>query len=247
MGIWLDPIPHVYINDEKPLMKYTSVTTVLGKYHEKFDEQFWSLKIAERDGKTQAEVLAEWKKINEEANIYGTMVHEILERYLLSKYRMYSPVDDFEKRVIAAFVKCCNENALRVHMSSTLHPERIMSLEFTETQGMAGTSDIIEDIHNNKFNVWDFKTNRRFRYYNQSMMFPIEHLVDCEFNAYAMQLSMYGVMYERETGKVFNRAGLFYWDKINEFFTLINVNYLKLEAIKLIEHFKIKSISVVNG
>lgn len=227
-------------------MKYTSVTTVLGKYHEKFDSDFWSAKVAARDGKTQQEVLDEWKRINDEANAYGTALHEILERYLLAPYRMYSPRDDFEKRVINAFVLCCNQNNLKLTVSNTIHPERIMSLEFTEDKGMAGTSDIIEDIHNDMFNVWDFKTNKEFRFeskYNQWMSFPINHLSDCQYNSYAMQLSIYGVMYERETRKKFNRAGLFYWDKHSETFTLYHVPYMKLEAEKLVDHFTMKSLA----
>jgi len=33
---------HVYWNTKFPNRKYTSVTTLVGKYHEKFDEYFWS-------------------------------------------------------------------------------------------------------------------------------------------------------------------------------------------------------------
>lgn len=243
MAIYLDPIPHKYYNTEKPEMTFTSVTTVLAKYHEKFDEDYWATIVANREGRTKEDVIAEWKKINEEANIYGTALHEILERYLLAPYRMYSPRDDFEKRVIQSFVKCCTENNLKITTSTTLHPERIMSLEFTPQKGMAGTSDIIEDIEDNLFNVWDFKTNKEFRFdskYKNFMSFPIQHLTDCQYNSYAMQLSIYGVMYERETGKKFNRAGLFWWDKITEVFTLYPVPYMKAEAENIINHFKMK-------
>jgi hypothetical protein len=246
MAVYLEPVEHKYYNTEMMGMEYTSVTTVLGKYHEKFDEMKWSAIIAAREGKTQDEVLAEWKKINQEANIYGTALHEILERYLLAPYRMYSPRDDFEKRVIAAFMKMCNEHQLKLLTSQSLHPERIMHIEFNQTKGIAGTSDIIEDVGTDYFNVWDFKTNKRFRFesaYNEFMKFPINHLAYCEYNSYAMQLSVYAVMYEKETGRKFNRAGLFYWDKLEETFTLIPVPYLKMEAQALIDHYKMKLIT----
>jgi hypothetical protein len=249
MAIYLEPKEHKYYNTEKPNVVYTSVTTVLGKYHEKFDEDKWSKIVADRDGKTQQEVIAEWRRINREANEYGTAFHEILERYLLAPYRMYSPRDDFEKRAIAQFVKMCNEWGLRLTVSNTLHPERIMSLEFNDTLGIAGTSDIIEDIDNNMFNVWDFKTNKEFLFeskYNEYMKFPIQHLPYCQYNSYVMQLSVYGVMYERETGRKFNRAGLFYWDKITETFTLYPAPYMKKEAEALIGHYKMKLLTAVN-
>lgn len=246
MPVLLEHSTHTYSNTEKPLVKYTSVTTVLGKYHEKFDEDFWAEKIALRDHKTKAEVIAEWRRINAEANEYGTAFHAILENYLLAPYRMYSPRDDFEKRVITLFAKCCKDHNLRLTTSNKLHPERIMSLEFNDTKGMAGTSDIIEDLDNNMFNVWDFKTNKEFRFeskYNEYMKFPIQHLPYCEYNSYCMQLSVYGVMYERETGRKFNRAGLFYWDKISETFSLIPVPFMKKEAEALIDHFKMKMLN----
>jgi hypothetical protein len=49
-------------------------------------------------------------------------------------------------------------------------------------------------------------------------------------------------MYERETGKKFNRGGLFYWDKNIQIFKLIPIGYMKKEAEMLIEHYKLKRI-----
>lgn len=245
MPVLLEHSTHTYYHTEKPQISYTSVTTVLGKYHKKFDEEYWAGVIAKRDNKTPEQVIAEWRKINREANEYGTAFHAILESYLLAPYRLYSPRNDFEKRVIDSFVKCCNENQLRLTISNDLHPERIMSLEFNATKGMAGTSDIIEDVEDNMFNVWDFKTNKEFRFeskYKEYMNFPLSHLQYCEYNSYAMQLSVYAVMYERETGRKFKRAGLFYWDKISETMQLISVPYMKMEAEALIDHFMMKNL-----
>ena len=55
-------------------------------------------------------------------------------------------------------------------------------------------------------------------------------------------MSVYGVMYERETGKKFNRGGLFYWDKNIQTFRLIPIGYMKKEAEMLIEHYKMKRL-----
>ena len=48
---------------------------------------------------SQEEILAEWKRINDEANVYGTEVHEILERYLLAD-KVYIPQNDYERKII---------------------------------------------------------------------------------------------------------------------------------------------------
>ena len=155
----LDHATHTYYNDQKPNIKYTSVTTLLGEYKEKFDSEYHAQRVADRKGVTKEQILAEWKEINDQANIYGTNLHEILEKYLLSKNKLYVPRDNFEKTVISAFKECCGDEYLTIITSDTVYPERIMSYDFTDLLGVCGTSDIIEDIDKNRFNVWDFKTN----------------------------------------------------------------------------------------
>jgi hypothetical protein len=241
--IKLDHETHTYFNDEKPNVKYTSVTTVLGEYKEKFDEHYHAQRVADRKGVEKEQILAEWKEINRTANEYGTNLHAILEKYLLSKNNIYTPRDNFEKTVIRAFRECCMDEKLSIIGSLGVHPERIMSIEFNDEVGVAGTSDIIEDIDKDRFNVWDFKTNKKFNYDNdfaQYLYFPVDHLVYSQYTTYCLQISIYGLMYERETGKKFNRGGLFYWDKNLEIFKLIPVPYMKKEAELIIQHYKLK-------
>jgi hypothetical protein len=137
----------------------------------------------------------------------------------------------------------CDEEGLGLLQNDDVKPEHIMSIEFTPEKGIAGTSDIIEDLPKNMFNVWDFKTNKKFEFenkYGEFLHFPINHLPHCQYNDYTLQLSIYGVMYERETGRKFNRGGLFYWDKFSQTFRLIPIGYMKREAEMVIEHYKLK-------
>jgi hypothetical protein len=233
---------HTYVNDSAPNCKYTSVTTVLGKYKEKFDEDYHAQRVADRRGVTKNDIIQEWREINRQANEYGTALHEILERFLLSPGRLYSPRDEFEKVVINAFKTVCEEENLELLQNNDVLPEHIMSIEFTDEIGIAGTSDIIENIPRNMFNVWDFKTNKKFEFenkYGEFLHFPVSHLPHCQYNDYALQLSIYGVMYERETGRKFNRGGLFYWDKYSQTFRLIPISYMKRDAEMIIDHYKL--------
>jgi hypothetical protein len=233
---------HTYVNDLAPNCKYTSVTTVLGKYKEKFDEDYHAQRVADRRGIAKHEIIQEWREINRQANEYGTALHEILERFLLSPGRLYSPRDEFEKVVINAFKTICEEENLELLQNNDVLPEHIMSIEFTDEIGIAGTSDIIENIPRNMFNVWDFKTNKKFEFenkYGEFLHFPVSHLPHCQYNDYTLQLSIYGVMYERETGRKFNRGGLFYWDKYSQTFRLIPISYMKRDAEMIIDHYKL--------
>jgi hypothetical protein len=234
---------HTYINDLKPSIKYTSVTTILGKYKHKFDEDFHAQRVADRKGVTKEQVIAEWREINRQANEYGTNLHGILERFLLSSNGLYVPRDEFEKTVISAFKESCMAAQVDIAGEPGVRPEYIMSYDFNDELGIAGTSDIIQDIDKNRFNVWDFKTNKSFEYdskYSEYLLFPVEHLTHCQYNDYALQISIYGLMYERETGKKFNRGGLFYWDKQLKYFKLIPVPYMKKEAELIVQHYRMQ-------
>jgi hypothetical protein len=234
---------HTYVNDQRPNQKFISVTTLLGEYKEKFDEHYHAQRVADRKGVEKEQILAEWKEINRVANEYGTALHEILERYLLAKKNLYVPRDNFEKTVINAFKECCGDEKLTIIGSETVYAERVMSYDFGDLLGIAGTSDIIEDIDKDRFNVWDFKSNKKFNYdneYAQYLYFPVDHLVYSQYTTYCLQISIYGLMYERETGKKFNRGGLFYWDRNICMFKMIPVPYMKKEAELIIQHYKLK-------
>lgn len=236
---------HTYVNDEYPKCAYTSVTSMLGEYKDKFDEDYHAERVAKRKGLTKEDVIREWHEIRDQANNYGHHVHSILERFLLAKNRLYSPRDEFEKKVISAFRVCCELNKLNLLNHNDIKPEHIMSIEFNDYLGIAGTSDVIEDKPNNTFNVWDFKTNKSFNYeseYGEYLHFPVSHLQHCQYNDYALQLSIYGVMYEKQTGRKMGRAGLFYWDKHEQTFTLIPISYMKREAEMIISHFESKMV-----
>jgi hypothetical protein len=233
---------HTYVNDQFPDCKYTSVTTVIGQYEEKFDEDFHAERVAARKGLLKEDVIKEWREINRQANEYGTKIHAILERFLLAPNRLYIPRDEFEDIIIKSFYSLCVENELNLLSSNTIKPEHIMSIEFNPQRGLAGTADVIEDLPDNRFNIWDFKTNKKFNFeskYNKYLKFPLAHLPECQFVVYTIQLSIYCLMYERETGRKFNRGGLLYWDRHSNLFSLIPIIYMKMEAQMLLDHFSL--------
>lgn len=141
--VFLEPIEHVYIH-KFTKEKFKSVTTVLGMLEPEFNSEEIALAISMQDpskkkeqyqNMSQAEILAEWKRINDEANEYGTEIHEIMERYLLAN-KIYFPKDDYERELISKFQEI---DPMTV---GTIYPETIL---FSEKHKLAGTADIIED------------------------------------------------------------------------------------------------------
>lgn len=240
--VYLEPIQHKYHHRETGKI-YKSVTTTLASIEPHFDAEAVSLAITKQPdnvkqeryiGMTQQQILDYWQMLNDVANIYGTKVHDIVERYLLAN-KWYFPPDDevglFEQKVIRGY------DNLKIEEGITMWPERIL---FSEQYELAGTSDLIIDIDDVFFDVADYKTNRVFNFYNpygyQTLHKPFDHLQACQWSIYTLQLSIYAYMYELEFPKRRCRQiYVLYWDKEMECFEKIQIMYLKHEAKKLIE------------
>jgi hypothetical protein len=235
--VFLEPIEHKYIH-KLTGDSYKSVTQVLHMLEPEFNDEEVALAIERQDptkkkekylGLSKDEILKEWERINNEANEYGTEIHEILERYLLAD-KIYIPKNNYEREVITKFQEI---DPMTV---GTIYPETIL---FSEKYKLAGTSDIIEDC-GDYFNVWDFKTNKKFRYLSEFghwLNKPVSHLSACQYNIYSLQLSIYAYMYQLETKKKVGRLGIFYLNPETSKFELIPVSYLGLEAKKVLDYW----------
>lgn len=240
--VFLEPIAHKYIHRVTG-KQYKSVTTTLTSIEPHFDSESVSLAIANQSDKvkqeryiglSQEQILAFWKKLNDEANIYGTKVHNIVEKYLLANKWLFPNNSEeglFEQKVIKGY------NALNIDEGVAVWPERIL---FSEEYELAGTSDLIIDIDNVFFSVLDYKTNREFRFYNhygyETLLEPFQYLQACEWSMYTLQLSVYAYLYELEYPKRKCRdITVLYWDKELLTFRKIAIMYMKHEAKLLIE------------
>ena len=84
--VFLEPIEHKYIHRETG-KKYKSVTTTLTSIEPHFDSEAVSLAITKQSDNTkqeryiglnQQQILDYWQLLNDEANIYGSKVHDIV-------------------------------------------------------------------------------------------------------------------------------------------------------------------------
>ncbi len=240
--VYLEPIEHKYIH-RLTGKKYMSVTTTLSSIEPHFDVHGVSAAIVNQAdnvkqeryiGMSQQQIIDYWQMLNDEANIYGTKVHDIVERYLLAN-KWYFPEETdegaFEQKVINGF------NELKIDEGQAIWPERIL---FAEQYELAGMSDLIIDIDDVFFDVLDHKTNRVFNFYNpygnDTLLKPFDHLQACQWSIYTLQLSVYAYMYELEFPKrKCRQIVVLYWDKVKETFEKIHIMYLKKEAKQLIE------------
>lgn len=247
--VYLEDSTHTYYNTELPNIQYKSVTTLLHSYKKEFNTLYHATRVAKREGVDVSVILDKWRLKNENANIFGTNLHLILENFILNQ--SYKPKDKFERVVIEDFTSTCLQHKILKPVAGIydrynrykVHAEKVLNVDFNENFGIAGTSDIIEDVNDDYFNVYDFKTNETFSYeskYNDRLLAPLGHLDECEMNDYTLQLSLYAVMYEKQTKRKFKRGGLFYWDQTKNYFSFIPITYHRHEAIAIIMDYKQK-------
>lgn len=225
---------HSYTND-KTGTQYISVTTLLSKYKSPFDKDRHSLRVAEREGVSQEMVLEMWEKENKRATDRGTKIHKLMENYVSfgEKAEDYDWLYKSYDKVISYSIDKYKE----------IHSENLL---FSHEYEIAGTADLIYD-HGDYFTIGDFKTNKKFNFssnFNDHFKDPIDHLPYCEFNNYALQMSMYAYMYEKISGKKCKKIVVFYLKE--DKWQPIHCNYLKSDIKNILTHYRQNKLEVLS-
>ncbi len=199
--------------------RYVSATTLIHKFTKPFDTEKHAKRVAEREGTTPEEIKELWKEENKKACDYGNHVHQVMEDWLNGEdvdiKDMVSYVEPFEK-LVDDFDK------------SLITPEKRL---WNHEHKVAGTTDVYQD-HKRFFNLYDFKTNKRFNFNNafgEYMLGDFSHLSNCQYNTYSLQLSMYAYMEQCLTGKHVGELGLYYYDRNESTWEYFPVSYMKKE------------------
>lgn len=220
--IIFDEAAHTYKNP-KTGRYYISVSKLLGMYKEPFDREFWSKKAALKEGVSQEEILARWDKTTKDACDKGTSIHDIVENYIKEDI-----IKDKE------LIKALNLVFDKKKFKRVLSEELVYDDEYE----VAGTSDIICDVDNNTFDVYDFKTNKSFIFenkYGKYLKTPLNHLQQCQYNDYSIQLSLYAFLYGKLTNKKVRKICILYHD--GEQFHNYPTPYMFWEVSALLKHY----------
>jgi ATP-dependent exoDNAse (exonuclease V) beta subunit len=208
-SVVFDSESHTYTKGKNKLI---SVTTFISKFKNKFDSDFYSKKIALRDGKTQDEVLAEWNEKAKKSCDIGTAIHKIFEDYTNNNYSIIQGdlsfdfmdlQDDYlldfniKKEVALKFI---NDFFITERLTP-IYSELIVYNYF-----LAGQIDLICKDKKENYYILDFKTNDKIEKYsyNKKMLLMFSEINDSSFYHYSLQLSIYKRMFtEREIKEMF--------------------------------------------
>ena len=181
---------HSYIDDRGEF--YRSFTTLIHDYFPQFDAAGTAARIARKRGKSAEELVREWNENSENACRYGTRVHENCEFRMKGMPQPNQPENEQEEAVFAYAEQVVDYLKERY---SFIAAEKIL---FSPRCLVAGTVDLMMSEGNTLW-IIDYKTNKKIKTNGFGMGFhPLEHLVNCNFEHYSMQLSLAEVVAKTE-------------------------------------------------
>lgn len=173
---------------------FESVTSLIKRFKEEFDEQKISRLSAKKLGVSQERVLANWQLAMDE----GTSVHEYAEFTILKK-KVGKPIT-------------LRDKTLRTSVDKYFLSHLFLKPYLTEvrlalpTYQLAGTADLIMKTEDGtKTFLYDWKTNKKVwqsSFEGKKMKGRLSHLDDCNFVQYSLQLAIYKKMLESKGVKV---------------------------------------------
>jgi len=198
--ITFDEAPHLYYIDGKG--GYTSVTTWNHSHFGHFDAdaiiQGMQHKIDTDPtykyyGMSRAQIKRDWDRNGKEASAAGTQMHADIENYW---NQLPVENDSVEFGYFLKFVQDFPQ----------LKPYRTEWMVFYEEYLLAGSIDMVfENPEDGTLEIYDWKRSREISYeaYGQKTAHTkcIQHMPDCNFWHYALQLNVYKTILEQKYGK----------------------------------------------
>lgn len=194
------PENHQYVSPDGSII-WSSVTSVIGKYKSPFDAMAMSEKSSRNRKskwyKMDPERIREiWKGENERAVKFGTWYHDQREKDIISCDTISR--DGLELPIFRSLDDNGVKTAPDQRLVAGIYPEHFVYLK---SAGICGQVDRVE-VYNNQVDIYDYKTSKEIKtepYVNWEgtksvLRPPLNHVPDCNFWHYALQLSFYMYM-----------------------------------------------------
>jgi hypothetical protein len=240
--------PHKYFIGEKELI---SVTTLIGKYHEPFDEDYWSGYKATQYDLTPEEVLRAWKFINRKGTIKGSAIHDYAENLFQNKkfeYPQQLILNEFGFDPVWSEYEITKKHVDQFYndVQGKLIPVRTEMVVYDKESLIAGMLDVL--FYNVKwgvFQIYDWKTNKKFSTEEKErhLLNELYMIEDCDFEIYSLQLSLYKYIIEKITGIKLGKSYIVWFSHNNPTYKIIEAKdrsyYAKLLVDNRIDEFKV--------
>ena len=222
--------PHKYFIKNKQLI---SVTTLLHKYTEEFDEEYWSAYKANQFSLTSFEVKRAWKFINKKGTIKGSAIHDYAENKFQNKEFEYPKqliLNEFGFDPVWNEYQITKKHVDKFYndVQGKLIPIRTEYVVYDEESLIAGMLDILfYNVRAKEFQIWDWKTNKKFsksndgNYGNRYLLGALCTLEDCDLEIYSLQLELYKQIIEKNTGIKLGKSYIVWFSHNNDSYEVI--------------------------
>lgn len=193
------PENHSYKSIDDDNIEWISVTKLISYFKNPFDADAVAKKVSKNKKSKwfgiEPKLIKEiWNNESKRATTLGTFYHDQREADLCS----FASIER-DGVTVPVFKPLESDKGTKIAPSQKLepgvYPEHMVYLR---SKGICGQSDLVEVV-NGKVNIIDYKTNKEIKtksYVNweglsEKMSLPVTNLDDCNFNHYALQLSIY--------------------------------------------------------
>jgi len=200
MAITFTAETHKYESTEDEVNKidWLSVTSLVGLFKKPFDQEAIAEKASKNKngkwyGMSPEEIIKVWNGETNRAVNLGSWYHDQREAELLM-------CDSLERSGLELpIVNPIEQDGVKIAPDQTLvsgiYPEHMVYLKSAGVCGQADRVEVLQDV----IDLYDYKTNKEIKTkaftswdgVTQMMLGPLSHLEDCNFNHYALQLSVY--------------------------------------------------------
>lgn len=231
---------------------YKSSTQIVERFIKPFNTKEQSERMSDRYGQPPEYWVNKWKGINQIALKRGDIIHSSKEDFLHG--RGYDAINGKIFRVINLLAPIHgNYRSNYSLLPDGVYPELKV---WRHDWGIAGRIDkpIIETLDNGVryAHIEDYKTGRKISQESyrdnktgeyEMMLYPLHHLMSCEYNHYALQLSLYQFMLEYFGFKAGDRRIIHYahrqeWHTEDPKPVPIPVPYMRNEVLMMLNHLK---------
>jgi hypothetical protein len=218
--------PHKYYVDGKELI---SVTTIIHKYQEEFNEDYWSNYKSEQFSISQKEILRAWNFINKKGTIKGSAIHDYAENLFQNKKYEYPKeliLKEFGFDPVVKEYDITKKHVDNFYNDShgKLIPVRTEFVVYDRESLIAGMLDMLFwNCKTKEFQIWDWKTNKDFTSEMKSrhLIGDLFMLEDCDLELYSLQLDLYKKIIEKNTGIKLGKSYIVWFSHNNENYKVI--------------------------
>lgn len=227
---------HRYFNrsNGRPLM---SVTQLIKKYSTPFDKKKWLAIKAEEYGIDEKTLEKHWDYLRVVGTTRGSFIHEYLENRLQRKRTLPEHPAYIEKLPTLKYFEYHGKVTKMLEQADKFikdYENKYFPIgnEFVVGNDViAGQIDFLTQV-----NIVDFKTDKKIEVFNpfQNFKEPLDHLSQCEYNKYCLQISLYRYLL-KEKGFELPEDDIIVWFNVNnDNYKIFKVQNLEEEAMTLI-------------